>query len=324
MKKEYELISNSQNFPLNVLMVKLLKRAPHLHKEIEIGLVLRGNIGLILSDSVSNLQVGDMYVLNPMDIHSFSATEEDVIILAVQFPRKLLSPLHTLENTEFSSRIIRRDALNASPECGVMKGLLVELAYQYFYQAPHFEYKCLSLLNIVYYMVCTILPTKFLMSDKTDRINSRLIRIINYMEQHYTQKTLLSDIAKNEGLSLTYLSHFFKDNLKISFQEYLNTKRLKHAQNLLANTDKSIIDISIESGFSDPRYLNMACKKYYNCSAIELRQKKSSMITEFAEVSDNQQRFSSRDDAISLLQSIRNECSEKYKDYSVWELYRGH
>jgi hypothetical protein len=74
MKKEYEMISGSQKFPLNVLMVRLLKRAPHLHKEIEIGLVLRGNIDLILLDSVRTLQVGDMYVLNPMDIHSFRAT----------------------------------------------------------------------------------------------------------------------------------------------------------------------------------------------------------------------------------------------------------
>ena len=322
MNKEYELISGYQNFPLNVLMVKLLKRVPHLHKEIEIGLVLRGNIDLILSDSVNSLQLGDMYVLNPMDIHSFSATE-DVIILAIQFPRKLLSPLHTNDDTEFSTRIMNSAALNNSFKHGVMKGLLVELAYQYFSQPPNYEYKCLSLLNIVYYMLRDILQTKALTSNKTYRVNRRLIRIIDYMEKHYTQKTLLSDISKNEGLSLTYLSHFFKDNLKISFQEYLNTKRLKHAQNLLANTDKSIIDISIESGFSDPRYLNMACKKHYNCSAIELRQKKCSMIAQNAEVSDNQQRFSSRDDAISLLNSIRNECSEKYKDYSVWELYRG-
>ena len=323
MKKEYEMISGSQKFPLNVLMVRLLKRAPHLHKEIEIGLVLRGNIDLILLDSVSTLQVGDMYVLNPMDIHSFSATEEDVIILAIQFPRKLLSPLHTNDDTEFSRRIMSSETLNASTEDGILKGLLVELAYQYFYQAPNFEYKCLSLLNMVYYMVCTILPTKILVSDKDYRINSRLIRIIDYIEQHYNQKTLLSDIAENEGLSLTYLSHFFKDNLKISFQDYLNTKRLKYAQNLLVNTDKSIIDISIESGFSDPRYLNTACKKYYNCTAIELREKKSPMITEITEVSDNQQHFSSRDEAISLLNNIRNECAEKYKDYSVWKLYRG-
>ena len=34
-------------------------------------------------------------------------------------------------------------------------------------------------------------------------------KITHYIDEHYSEKLLLSDIARKEDLSLTYLSHFF-------------------------------------------------------------------------------------------------------------------
>lgn len=35
-------------------------------------------------------------------------------------------------------------------------------------------------------------------------------KITHYIDEHYSEKLLLSDIARKEDLSLTYLSHFLR------------------------------------------------------------------------------------------------------------------
>ncbi|MFR2646182.1 MAG: helix-turn-helix transcriptional regulator [Blautia coccoides] len=158
-----------------------------------------------------------------------------------------------------------------------MKGLLIELAYNYFGQFANYEYKCMSLLNMILYGLHTYVPKKiYTDSEMTARRHrqERMSRITDYIEKNFRQKLLLKDIADHENLSLTYLSHLFRDELNLSFQEYLNLKRFEYACRLLQNTDKKVLTVSIESGFSDVRYLNQLCQKYYNCPASELRQKR--------------------------------------------------
>ena len=68
-------------------------------------------------------------------------------------------------------------------------------------------------------------PAQQLLSDKEKNASqskaSRMRKITHYIDEHYSEKLLLSDIARKEDLSLTYLSHFFKDYLGLPFQEYL-------------------------------------------------------------------------------------------------------
>ena len=44
MKNEYEVIPNAQFQYLNVFLVHLFSRTPHLHRELELGIVLEGNL----------------------------------------------------------------------------------------------------------------------------------------------------------------------------------------------------------------------------------------------------------------------------------------
>ena len=74
-----------------------------------------------------------------------------------------------------------------------------------------------------------------------------------------------------EHVTETHLSHFFTANFHMSFQEYLMKLRCEKARSLLLTTDLTLIDISISCGFSDPKYLNKAFRKMYNCLPREYR-----------------------------------------------------
>ena len=113
---------------------------------------------------------------------------------------------------------------------------------------------------------------------KTLQRTARLNRVLSYIEENYMNKVLLSDIAERESLTTSYLSHFFKDNLNQSFQDYVTTLRLNHAKFLVATTDKRLIDICIECGFSDYRYLYKSFKDKFGCTPNEYRKKYSGSI----------------------------------------------
>ena len=64
-------------------------------------------------------------------------------------------------------------------------------------------------------------------------------------------------------VSLCYLSHFFTENFGISFQQYLAKIRCDKARRQLLLTDHSLLTVSIECGFSDPKYFNRAFAAQY-------------------------------------------------------------
>jgi len=67
------------------------------------------------------------------------------------------------------------------------------------------------------------------------------------------------------------MSHFFKKNFHISFQQYLMRYRLETAVQMLLSTNMPILDICTHCGFSDYRQLNNYCRTEYGYSAREFR-----------------------------------------------------
>ena len=58
-----------------------------------------------------------------------------------------------------------------------------------------------------------------------------------------------------------YLSHLFKQKMKVGFSEYLRTLRINYAITLFENGIDSIKNVALLSGFSDPLYFSSVFKK---------------------------------------------------------------
>ncbi len=93
MKHEFEVVSHSQFRHLQVFLVHLLSRTPHLHRDLEIGLILDGEVDVRLGQQVSHLKKDDLYLINSMDAHEFITEGNGVLVLAIQVSPKLLEPL---------------------------------------------------------------------------------------------------------------------------------------------------------------------------------------------------------------------------------------
>ncbi len=88
-------------------------------------------------------------------------------------------------------------------------------------------------------------------------------KAVSYISANYYNHDLtLRDVADTVHLNPTYFSALFKESCGSSFKEYLNMVRIEASKQLLSNTDYSIIDIAIATGFEDQSYFSKVFKRY--------------------------------------------------------------
>lgn len=76
-----------------------------------------------------------------------------------------------------------------------------------------------------------------------------IIDAVYYMEQHYQENPSLETVALLAGYSASHFSRLFHAQLGKSFSEYLTRIRIRHVQDLLLNTQKSVTEIALETGY---------------------------------------------------------------------------
>lgn len=79
---------------------------------------------------------------------------------------------------------------------------------------------------------------------------------IDYIKNHFTEKLTLEMVASKVFMNPKYFSRIFKQEMGVTFTEYVVQLRIKHACRLLQTTNHPAYRISSECGFSDPSYFN--------------------------------------------------------------------
>lgn len=102
--------------------------------------------------------------------------------------------------------------------------------------------------------------------------NSELIKkAIRYISKHFADPITLEEIASMVHLNPAYFSTVFKQSTGSSFKEYLNMVRVEESKRLLSNTDYSLIDIAIATGFENQSYFSKVFKKYTGLTPKQYR-----------------------------------------------------
>ena len=273
MKNEFEVIKYNEIKNLKVFIVNLVYRSLHVHNDFELLYVLEGNVEIQTVKGTLNLQKNESILINSGLAHELQA-DDNALILAVQVSPDFCSDYFPqLHDMEFQFCILT--SLISKKSQQEIFQIILDLAQNYFQQENGFAFKCMSLLNMLLFHITNTIPCRILSEEELNKAyikTKRMRSILFYIESHYHEKLLLSDAARHEHLSVSYLSHFFTENFGLSFQEYLANLRCERARQMLLLTSHTILTISGECGFSDPRYLNQAFIKNYGCTPKQYRQ----------------------------------------------------
>jgi transcriptional regulator GlxA family with amidase domain len=92
-------------------------------------------------------------------------------------------------------------------------------------------------------------------------VNPKVQQALSYITERYQGPLRLSVVASQIGVHPSHLCRLFKKELRISFRRCILMMRLHRSRQLLAESDKSIKQISFEIGFGCPEAFSRAFKQ---------------------------------------------------------------
>lgn len=303
--REIEVIQHTHIRGLSVFLDTVDYRSPHIHKELELVWLLDGRMELHCAQGEFPLERGGLAIFNPKQTHEFRKLEGSCTFLCVQVSLRTFSyGFPAVEGLHFD------EVLPGPAVCGAVQRMLGELAPAYFRREEGCELLCTGLLHLILRELLLGLPHHVLTEAEElerERRTRRLDRLIDFVEENHRHKLLLSDFARQEGRSMSYLSHFVKENLGQSFQDYVSTVRFQTACALIAGGRDRLLDVCTESGFSDYRYFSRTFRERLGMTPEEYRAQLGRSGPETARPHNPKslERFYSREESLRLFETLR-------------------
>ncbi|MDF2790051.1 MAG: hypothetical protein K0S80_3149 [Neobacillus sp.] len=274
MKYPYESVVVNEEIPMFMMMTSVKYVTMHWHDRIEFLFVLKGRIHVFVGRDEYFLQEDDLLLINSNEVHGVESSEDNKLIV-LQIPVSYIKKWYkNIENETFhcqSFQYVEQDRFSE------IRSLMARLMLTSRNKVEGYEVKIHSLLlDIVYNLICKFRVTsnfEFYRNSKKDI--ERLTRITSYIQQNFMHPLTLNEIAENEQLTVPYLSKYFQQHMGQSFVKYLNGIRLEHAVRTMLESDWPIIQIAMESGFSNLNTFHKLFKETFHSTPYQYRKKQS-------------------------------------------------
>ncbi|MCG8452898.1 MAG: AraC family transcriptional regulator [Spirochaetales bacterium] len=111
------------------------------------------------------------------------------------------------------------------------------------------------------------------MKERVDRFQT-IQAVVVYIENRLNQDICYEDLAQATGFSLPRLREIFKAHTGLSLGRYIKERRLSHGAFFLVSTQETILDISLNLGYSSPDSFTRAFRQHTGLNPMEFRNQK--------------------------------------------------
>lgn len=109
-------------------------------------------------------------------------------------------------------------------------------------------------------------------SKESSHSSSSIVnRAREYVEEYYAEELTLQRVADEVGISSSYLSTLFSQQLGCGFVDYLNKIRIDHACDYLKQHYFKTYEIAYKVGYRDEKYFSRVFKKITGMSPSEYK-----------------------------------------------------
>lgn len=98
-----------------------------------------------------------------------------------------------------------------------------------------------------------------------------ILKTLAYIDDHYSEKITLDQVASYVHLNSTYMSEIFKKEMGVTFNDYVNNLRIIRSCEHLHFSALSIGQIAERCGFTDQNYFTKVFKKYIGLTPSQYR-----------------------------------------------------
>jgi len=278
--EELEIISHQEQDGIRIFINRIEYRSPHFHPEWELLWILDTPLSITSANRHYLIQPGELILFPPNYPHEFHKMDRPCTFLCLQ-----LSSRYFTETANLYTEDIRLANYLSKEDACWLRNAILDCAKAFWAQEPFSRLFYLGLSNIILHTLLTRIPSHIMTAEElatTEQRNARLTRLIQFVDENYMHKIRLSDFARQEGLSVSYLSHFVKNTMNQTFQDYVNSVRFNYARKLIVGGSDSLVSICMASGFSDYRYFSQTFQKTYGMTPAEYRRHAQHILPEQA------------------------------------------
>ena len=270
-------------FPVNISVEQIQSYETgaflwHWHPEIELTLILSGQIVYQVDDSTYELSAGDGIFCNSNALHSgHMLNGQDCSYLSITFhPRFIYGYENSILHSKYVRSIVHKDSFASLPLYASVDWhreileTLKEIYENHQVQSTDFELQLHMALMRIWHKLYLHFSTQPSNNPKPKQHLDRLRYIISFIEEHYAQEISLDSVAKAANICKSECCRFFKKHMGMTIFEYILYTRIQNSLPLLFTAD-SITDVASQVGFSSPSYYSQIFKRYMKCTPMEYK-----------------------------------------------------
>lgn len=243
----------------------------HSHPHYEIYFLKSGERSFFLSNALFKLEAPIILIIPP---HALHKTEGG----AFERYNVNISPNYL---DDYQKEILQRKALHIlSPTALEMQRFVEHLETAIKERnSKHGENIARVLFSYLVFLLDKVPQDEFSPKAITkESIPPIILKIIDYLNEHYAEKITLALIAEKFFLSKTALSYAFKKHIDCSLIDFLLSIRITKAKEYLLNSKKSVETIAELCGFSSANYFGLIFKQKENLSPTQYRKHQNTKI----------------------------------------------
>lgn len=250
--------------------------ATHWHTSVEI-IMPYVNYYDVLCDGVRHrVNPGDVFIIAPGELHTLYAPDEGERQITL-FDYSLFSSLQGMNSILESIHHYRHIKAAEDPKtAAVLTSCLKDIEYEFF-QETAYEDPILFSLIIKFFVTIgrANLETKSFFPDlpieKQHEYANKFLALSNYISWNFSTDLTVKKLADMIGLTPTEFSKRFEQFAGISFSDYLNQKRISHAEKLLIYPNVSTTEVATSCGYKSLSTFNRAFRSIKKISPTEYK-----------------------------------------------------
>jgi len=253
LQSYYESNRDSMRLPLT-WYDRVLSCTPHFHAGIVVVFLLEGELAATINGQTIRIYAGEMLVNNCYSVHAYSADACHAIGTVIP-----LSVIPSIQKRVTSNRF--RVSIIKEDEKGSLEFFMRMLA-----DNPKNE----ILQKGVSYALLGYLTGKIPLDPVASSDQANVIcRILNYLDDNFSQRLTVEQVAAEFGYSRSRFSHLFKSTIGYSLPQYLNMLRCRSVSEALLTSDTPVVDLAVSAGFNNAHTFYSAFKTHYHMTPRE-------------------------------------------------------
>lgn len=279
----------SENDGRNIFISRHNRYTPgftHKHNFFEIVYVYRGqcvqNIGLERLE----FRQGDFIFIAPGIFHNIEVFDDETVVFNILLRKATFFQMFTplMKQNDIVSEFFSEGLYNSQHINYLIfhtdreKTVQVPEQMIRLYQEHLFHDDCSDQIMIGMMTMLIGLMTRHYLTTMESSLNRSFSQapdhflVLNYIQSNLNTVTL-SDLAEHFGFSVSYCSRLIKGSTGLGFHEWKHSLRMRRAERMLLNTNRSVAAISEELGYMNPETFIRSFKRFTQMTPARYRKK---------------------------------------------------